>query len=107
MTAHSNIPDVQENGCLALANLAAKNDANRVSIGAKYGVEAIVRAMAAYSNISNVQKRGCLVLFILSFSESLAARIQLVGGLAVLEQNPNNSHAERALQRINAFLNLG
>jgi hypothetical protein len=107
MTAYTNISEVQKWGCLALANLASSNDANRVSIATKDGIEAIVSAMTAYTNVSEVQKRGCLALFNLTCSESLATRIQLAGGLAVLEQNPNNFHAEEALRRIKASLNLG
>jgi hypothetical protein len=47
MTAHSNVSKVQEQWCLALGNLAC-NDANRISIAAKHGIEAIVSAMAAH-----------------------------------------------------------
>jgi hypothetical protein len=87
-------------GCYALGKLAWNNDANRVSIAAKHGIEAIVIAMTAHSNIPGVQKWGCFTLFNLTFNESVAVRIQLEGGLAVLEQNPSNSDAKRALQRI-------
>jgi hypothetical protein len=100
MTVHSNVAQVQEWGCLALGGLAYKNDANCISIAARHGIEAIVSAMTAHINISEVQEKGCLVLLNLSFNEFVAVRIQLEGGLAVLEQNPNNSHAEAALHRI-------
>jgi hypothetical protein len=43
----------------------------------------------------------------LTFNESAAVRIQLVGGSVVLEQNPNDSFAKTALQRINASINRG
>jgi hypothetical protein len=56
--------------------------------------------MVAHINLPDVQEYGSLALFNLSFNESVAARIQLEGGLAVLERNPNNSNAEKALQRI-------
>jgi hypothetical protein len=62
--------------------------------------------MTAHSNMPKVQDRGCLTLFNLSFNESVSVRIQLIGGLAVLEQNPSNSDAETALQRIRASTNL-
>jgi hypothetical protein len=106
MTAYSNVSKVQELGCLALGNLAWNDDANCVLITAKYGIEAIVCAMTAHSNISEVQKYGCSVLSTLTFNEFAAVRIQLEGGLAVLEQNPNNSDAEIALHQIKALINL-
>jgi hypothetical protein len=60
-------------------------------------------AMTAHNNVTKVQKWGCRALFNLTFNKSVG--IQLEGGLAVLEQNPSNSNAETALQRIMAFLN--
>jgi hypothetical protein len=107
MTAHSNVSRVQVYGCAALGNLACGNDANCVSIAEKDGIEAIVSAMTAHSNISEVQEYGCSVLFNLTFNDFAAVRIQLEGGLAVLEQNPGNSDAETALRQINALFNLG
>jgi hypothetical protein len=37
----------------------------------------------------------------LTLNESVAVRVELGGGVDVLEHNPNNSNAEVALQRIN------
>jgi hypothetical protein len=62
MTAHSNVSNGQEHGCLALAMLAATNDENWVSIGPKGGIEAIVSAIAAHINNPEVQEYGCLAL---------------------------------------------
>jgi hypothetical protein len=92
---------VQEYGCYTLGSLARNNDANRVSIAAKHGIEAIVSAMTAHKNVSKVQEGGCLALFALTHNESVAVRIQLEGGVAVLEQNPSDVCAELALQSIN------
>jgi hypothetical protein len=47
MTAHIIVLKAQERGCVAVTNLAC-SAANRVSIAAKYGVEAIVSAMTAH-----------------------------------------------------------
>jgi hypothetical protein len=44
----------------------SNDDANCVSIGVKYGIEAIVSAMAAHRNVSKVQRRGGLALGILA-----------------------------------------
>jgi hypothetical protein len=107
MTAHSTVSKVQEKGCLAIANLAWKNDANCVIIAVKDGIEIIVSAMMAHSNIPKVQEWGCLALFKLGFNESIAVRIQLKGGLAVLEQNPSNAYAQTALLRIKTSIILG
>jgi hypothetical protein len=107
MTAHTSVTEIQEEGCLALGSLARSNDANCESIAAKHGIEAVVNAMTAHSNILGVQQSGCLALFDLSFNESVAVRVQLEGGLAVLEQNPNDSAAKIALQRIKALIILG
>jgi hypothetical protein len=52
-----------------------------------------------------MQEYGCFVLSNLTFNESAAVRIQLEGGLAVLEQNPSNSDAKTALYRIKALIN--
>jgi hypothetical protein len=106
MIMHRNASKVQEYGCFALGNILCNNDANRASIAAKHGIEAIVSAMTAHSNVPKVQERGCVALFNLSFNESVSVRIQLEAGLAVLEQNPSNSHAKMALQRIRAPINL-
>jgi hypothetical protein len=105
MTAHTNVSNVQEWGCRALGNLARKNDANCVSIAAKDAIEAIVIAMTAHSNVAKVQKGGCWALFHLTFNKYVAVKIQHEGGMAVLEQNPSNSNAEKALQRIKALTN--
>jgi hypothetical protein len=59
MTAHSNIPEVQEwSGCGALGNLARNNDENCLSIAATHGIEAIVSAMTAHSNASRMKEWG-------------------------------------------------
>ena len=105
-TGDSNVVKRVECGWCALGNLASNNDANRVSIAAKHGIEAIVSAMTTHTNAPKVQDQGCLALFNLCFNESVAARIGVEGGLAVLEHNPSNSDAERALQRIRASINL-
>jgi hypothetical protein len=107
MTAHNNVSKVQERGCLAFWLLAHNNDANCESIAAKHGIEAIVSAMTAHNNVSKVQERGCLVLMNLSWNESRAVRIQLEGGLVVLEHNPYEFAAKRALQQIKAWTILG
>jgi hypothetical protein len=50
MLAHSNVPEVQEWGCLlALANFAC-SEANFVSIAANNDIEATMIAMTAHSN---------------------------------------------------------
>jgi hypothetical protein len=51
MVMHSSVSKVQEQGCYALGNLASNNVANRLSIAAKHGIEAIVSAMATHSNV--------------------------------------------------------
>jgi hypothetical protein len=38
-----------------------------------------------------------------TFNKFVAVRIGLEGGVFVLEQNPSNSNAKRALQRIRAL----
>jgi hypothetical protein len=43
-----------------------------------------VSAMKAHSNVSKVQEQGSVAMFYLSLNESVAVRIQLAGGLAVL-----------------------
>jgi hypothetical protein len=48
--------------CHALGNLARNNDANRLWIEARHGIEAIVSAMTAHSNMRKVQEWGCLAL---------------------------------------------
>jgi hypothetical protein len=107
MMVQINVPKVQEQGCAAIVNLTLNNGANYVSIVTKHGIEAVVSAMTAHSNILEVHECGCLVLFNLSFNESVAVRIQLEGGVAVLEQNSNDFYAKRALQRIKASIILG
>jgi hypothetical protein len=107
MKAHSNVSELQERGNLALGNLARDNDDNCVLITAKHGIEAIVCAMTAHSSVSEVQNYGCSALYNLSFKESVAVRIGLEGGLAVLEQNPRDFQAKTALQRIKALITLG
>jgi hypothetical protein len=99
MMAHSSVSEIQEWGCYALRNLACNNDANRVSIASKHGIEAIVSALTAHSTASKVQEYGCLDLLRLTFNE-------LEGGVAVLEYNPSNSYGENASQRIKALINL-
>jgi hypothetical protein len=55
MTTHINVSKVQEQGCATLGNLAFNNDANRVSIAAKHGIEAIVSSMTVHSSIPKAQ----------------------------------------------------
>jgi hypothetical protein len=103
MTAHSDVSKVQVQGCGALGNLASNNDANCESIAAKDGIEAIVSAMTAHSDVSMLQQRGCLALFNLCFNASVFPMVAEKGGVAVLEQNPGNKHAETALTRLNSL----
>jgi hypothetical protein len=63
--------------------------------------------MTAPNTNSKVQECGCLALSNLTLNDSVAIMIQLEGGLAVLEQNPCNSYAVTALQRIRAVIDLG
>jgi hypothetical protein len=107
MVAHSNSLGVQQWGCAALMNLACNNAANCLSIAAKGGIKVIVSAMLAHSAIRKVQEWGCFALFYLTVNDSVAVRMQFEGGLAVLEQNPSNSYAKRALQRIKPLIILG
>jgi hypothetical protein len=57
MTAHSNVPEVQEWGCLALANFAC-SEANFVSIAANHDIEATMIAVTAHSNVCRVNEWG-------------------------------------------------
>jgi hypothetical protein len=59
--------------------------------------------MTAHSEESMLQQRGCLALFNLCFEESVAPMVGEKGGVAVLEQNPGNKHAETALTRLNSL----
>jgi hypothetical protein len=59
--AEQSASNVQERGCFALRNLAC-NDANRLSIVAKPGIEAILSVMTEYSNVFTVQEEGCAAL---------------------------------------------
>jgi hypothetical protein len=107
MTAYSNESKVQELGCDALGTIA-RNDANRVSIAAKHGIEAIVIAMTAHSNIPEMQECGCSALLSLTLNEYVAIRVEVEGGVAVLEQNRSNSNDKKALKWMNkALVNFG
>jgi hypothetical protein len=92
-----------KSGGYALWSLTRYNDENCVVIPVKHVIEAIVSAMTAQNNIPEVQGRGCLALFSLTFNESVAVRIGIEGGVAVLEHNPRNYNAKRALQRIRPY----
>ncbi len=101
MAKHSKASKVQEWGRLALGNLARNNDANRVSIASKHGVDAVVLAMTTPRIAMCQRARADVFGFVyLSFNESVSVSIQLVGGGAVLEQNPISSYALTALQQI-------
>ena len=63
MGAHESSTGVQERGCSALVNLAAKNLENKVAIVETGGIEAVVRAMAAHQWCAvEVQEVGCRAL---------------------------------------------
>jgi hypothetical protein len=84
MAKHSNIPEVQQNGCAALRNLAQNNNANRVSIAANHGIEAIVSAMKAHNKISEVQEYGCGALGNLACSDANRVSLSTKHGIEVI-----------------------
>ena len=62
MDGHASSVGVQQQGCLALSNLA-RSDKLEVGEG---GIEAVVRAVEAHAAIKEVQKEGCRVLWLLT-----------------------------------------
>ena len=58
MEHHKDVAGVQQNGCVALWNLAA-NDDNRVAIAEAGGVRAVVEAMERHKDVAGVQQYGC------------------------------------------------
>jgi len=62
MGAHGSSAGVQQAGCSALMNLAARNAENKVAIAAKGGIEAVVEAMKVHDSSAEVQEAGCWAL---------------------------------------------
>ena len=71
---------MQEQGCWALWNLAANNDANQVKIGEAGGVDAVVKAMQTHLQHAGVQEQGCGALMNLAAKDALRASIKDLGG---------------------------
>ena len=66
MNKHAGHHAVQEEGCGALANLAANNADHTVRIAKQGGIEAIVKALEIHRGIAAVQGQGCRALWYLS-----------------------------------------
>ena len=62
MEAHRDHADVQERGCGALAYLARKNHANKVSIVEAGGIATIVSGVKAHGDQAGVQEERCRAL---------------------------------------------
>ena len=83
MKAHRVHPGVQENGCLALSNLAANSD-NQVSIAKAGGIVTIVSGMEVHRDHAGVQKYGCWALTSLAFNSINRVPIANAGGIAAI-----------------------
>ena len=62
MQEHVSSEGVQEEGCLALWNLAAYSADNTVAIAAKGGMEAVAKAMQEHVSSAGVQEQMCRAL---------------------------------------------
>jgi predicted hotdog family 3-hydroxylacyl-ACP dehydratase len=82
MAAHVGVAGVQEQGCVALWNLAANNAENKNRIAAAGGIDRVVQAMAAHVGVAEVQKRGCGALWKLADNNAEnQERIAAAGGI--------------------------
>lgn len=82
MRLHPAEPDVQRNGCLALANLAANNHDNRRLISAAGGVASVLHAMRMHQTPS-VQKDGCRALMNLAADDDLVIKAIVQAGITL------------------------
>ena len=71
-------PEVQEEACGALGNLAANNNSNKEKIAALGGIEAVVRAMGTLPAEPKVQENACLALY--NFPSRHKEKIKKAGG---------------------------
>ena len=88
MGAHQLSVVVQQAGCSALTNLAAKNSENRVTTAANGGIEAVERAMRAHQSIVEVQEAGCGALrnFVL-WGSGMGSRVREADAVALVKKD--------------------
>eukprot|EP00505_MAST-04D_sp_SCG-Rhode-Island_P003745 Stramenopile-MAST_4_protein_3745 len=96
MAQHRDSTKVQEEGCSALACVAA-SAANRPTIAEKGGIEAVFHAMTQHSHHEDVQYWGCYMMSYMVFLES--ARPAIRKGKAVMDAARNNFPNNRNIQR--------
>ena len=84
MQEHVSSEGVQEEGCLALWNLAAYSADNTVAIAAKGGMEAVAKAMQEHVSSAGVQEQMCRALGNLAVNADNKVAAQLTGGKSLV-----------------------
>jgi len=75
---------VQEEGCLALSNIANGNAYNQRAIAAHGGISVVVSAMKAHSGHVGIQDSGCRALANLAANADNTIAIAAAGGIRVV-----------------------
>ncbi len=95
---HANLENVQQYGCVVLANLAC-NSNNRVVVADKSGIEEVLAALNAHRSSENVQHYGCRALSNLADNSNNQTAIVGKGGIeaavAALNAHRSSENAQR------------
>jgi len=85
MQAHASQAEVQEQGCLAVSNLAANCD-NKTAVANAGDIRVVIAAMQTHAGHTGIQEEGCGVLFNMGRSDTrLQKCIKEQGGVGVVE----------------------
>ena len=80
MKQHPRVPDVQEEGCRALSELAI-NHVGKTAVGDAGGIGVIIRAMKEHRMVSKVQEQACQALSILAEDDDNKKKLGKADGI--------------------------
>ena len=100
-------PDIQAEGCAALARFAVKDECRKLLIDAK-GFCVIVHSMKQHRSAAHVQAAGCAALSRLAFDDESRKLIAEVSGIAAIVHAMKQHSSDANVQRCGcwALLNL-
>ena len=86
-----------------LANLAANNPDNQVTIAAAGGIEVAIEAMKKHSEVALVQEKGCVMLENLAMNDDNRVKIAKAGGIELAIEAMKKHSRERRSSAIGLY----
>ena len=100
LNVHLNEKEVALFACGAIGNLALKNDANKMKLGACGGCEVVVKALNVHLNEKEVAEQACAAICNLSFDKRNISRLKELGAKQLIQRCIENEYKKQALNNL-------